>query len=269
MRRTTNGSLAAGRRLSHLMSRPSNRLSVPLRGEISNRAGSMFGGASSVIGDVPQAALSPQERPPRDEDGPSLAGLEHGGSAGTALSAMIFYHFAAHHRVLAGFEADRICIARRLVLASSFAIGLRSGPSCDQGTRIGTSRLSILAENKDARLPQTLPDALRDLSALPPGVAARPAQCMAHCPRLSPGREAPRRNTYKDSESRVVSHNTGQDTTPAPHPFPWLGPITRPPWEIGGKCKQRTSESNDDCEDDRGIPKHTTPQSRSCTPLVS
>jgi hypothetical protein len=45
-----------------------------------------------------------------------------------------------------------------------------------------------------------------------------------------------------------------------------LGPITRPPWEIGGKCKQRTSESNDDCEDDRDIPKHTTPQARSCTP---
>jgi hypothetical protein len=219
-----NGSLAAGRRLSHLMSRPSNRLSVPLRGEISNRAGLMFGGASSVISDVPQAALSPQERPPRDEDGPSLAGLEHGGSAGTALSAMIFYHFAAHHRVLAGFEADRICIARRLVLASSFAIGLRSGPSCDQGTRIGTSRLSILAENKDARLPQTLPDALRDLSALPPGVAARPAQCMAHCPRLSPGREAPRRNTYKDSEryppaGRVVSHNTRSGYHPRSRPI--------------------------------------------------
>src|ERR1700683_4133940 len=67
MRRIMNGSLAAGRRLSHLMSRPSNRLliSVPLRGEISTRAGLMFGGASSVISDVPQAALSPQKRPPR------------------------------------------------------------------------------------------------------------------------------------------------------------------------------------------------------------
>jgi hypothetical protein len=54
-------------------------------------------------------------------------------------------------------------------------------------------RLSTLAENKDARLPQTLPDALRDLSPLSLGVAARPSQCMAHCPRLSPGREAPRR----------------------------------------------------------------------------
>jgi hypothetical protein len=108
---------------------------------------------------------------------------------------MILHHFAAHHGELAGFEADRICIARRLVLASSFAIGLRSGPSCEGLSRVSTSRLSILAENKDARLPQTLPDALRDLSALPPGVAARSAQCMAHCPGLSPGREAPRRAT--------------------------------------------------------------------------
>src|ERR1035438_6814070 len=32
-------------------------------------------------------------------------------------------------------------------------------------------------ENGDARLHQTLPDALRDLSALPAGAAARSAQC--------------------------------------------------------------------------------------------
>ena len=43
-------------------------------------------------------------------------------------------------------------------------------------------------------------------------------------------------------------------------------PFTRPPWEIGGKCKQRTSESNDDCEHDCSIPKHTTPQARGYTP---
>ena len=48
-----------------------------------------------------------------------------------------------------------------------------------------TGDLDSLAEDEDAPLPQTLPDALRDLSPLPPGVAARLAQCMAHRPRLT------------------------------------------------------------------------------------
>jgi bifunctional non-homologous end joining protein LigD len=52
--------------------------------------------------------------------------------------------------------------------------------------------LDSLAEDKDARLPQTLPDALRDLSPLPPGIAASRAQCMAHCPRLTRSRRGRR-----------------------------------------------------------------------------
>jgi hypothetical protein len=48
-----------------------------------------------------------------------------------------------------------------------------------------TGDLDSLAEDEDARLPQTFSDALRDLSPLPPGLTARLAQRMAHCPRLT------------------------------------------------------------------------------------
>jgi hypothetical protein len=51
--------------------------------------------------------------------------------------------------------------------------------------RFSVPRSRSAPENGDARLPQTLPDALRDLSPLPPGAAARPAQCMAHRPALT------------------------------------------------------------------------------------
>jgi hypothetical protein len=85
----------------------------------------------------------------------------------------------------------------------------------------------------------------------------------------APGSETGRKALRSILYVIIVLHNTWSRMPPRSHPFPWLGPITRPPWEIGGKCKQRTSESNDDCEDDRGIPKHTTPQARSCPPPVS
>jgi hypothetical protein len=48
-----------------------------------------------------------------------------------------------------------------------------------------TGDLESLAEDEDARLPQTFSDALWDLSPLPPGLTARLAQRMAHCPRLT------------------------------------------------------------------------------------
>jgi hypothetical protein len=45
-----------------------------------------------------------------------------------------------------------------------------------EGTRSPLKRFpGVLAENRDARLPQTLPDALRDLSPLPLGAVSCPA----------------------------------------------------------------------------------------------
>jgi hypothetical protein len=85
-------------------------------------------------------------------------------------------------------------------------------------------------------------------------------------PALERGSVPPRKVS---SGGRVVFLNKpGQGYRPAPQPFRWLGPITRPAWDISGKCKQRTSESKDNCEDDCSIPKHTTPQARSCPPPI-
>jgi len=59
----------------------------------------------------------------------------------------------------------------------------QTGRNAAPRSRVSRSRSA--PENGDARLPQTLPDALRDLSPLPAGAAPRPAQCMAHRPRLT------------------------------------------------------------------------------------
>ena len=73
-----------------------------------------------------------------------------------------------------------------------------------------TSRLSVsqvsLAEDKDARLPQTLPDEIWDLSPLPPGAAARPAQCMALCPRLTYQAQGRRREDHAGGASQAEDH---------------------------------------------------------------
>jgi hypothetical protein len=60
---------------------------------------------------------------------------------------------------------------RRLLWAAA-----RRGAIVQDGTHLPLKRFpGVLAENKDARLPQTLPDALRDLSPLPLGAVSRPA----------------------------------------------------------------------------------------------
>ena len=63
------------------------------------------------------------------------------------------------------------------------------GPGCWNAFRapnhVPACAFSVLnrpPENLDARLPQTPPNALWDLSSLPARAAPRPAQCMAHCP---------------------------------------------------------------------------------------
>ena len=78
---------------------------------------------------------------------------------------------------------ERRAVARRAMMSPG---SLAAKPRARSFPRGHSPRLSVspgcFAENKDARLPQTLPDALRDLSPLSPGAAPRPAQRMAHRP---------------------------------------------------------------------------------------
>jgi hypothetical protein len=88
-------------------------------------------------------------------------------------------------RVRADAEDSRV--ARAPACAESRGVNLRRLLWLD-GTHFPLKRFLSphSRRTKGALLPQALLDALRNLSPLPSGIATRPAQCLAHCPCLSP-----------------------------------------------------------------------------------
>jgi hypothetical protein len=96
--------------------------------------------------------------------GPPIAGVGGGGRDRRASDAV-------------GFPTTGV--------AGSFGIGRQADGSFEDAITVSTMNWftlttrwipgALLAENKDARLHQTLPNALRDLSPLPLGAVSRPA----------------------------------------------------------------------------------------------
>src|SRR6516165_4563145 len=77
-----------------------------------------------------------------------------------------------------------------------------------------------------------------------------------------PQPQRPAQPRYRSAHLWPYSHSRYGHRTPVR-----LGPITWSAGDIGGKCEQRTSESNDNHEDDCSIPQHATPQTRSSRPI--